>query len=129
MIGQLRPRPEVLLLNDTDADQAEVALVVADSIHEPALRILRALYSRGNSTTPDRASLHAPGRAASLTTLGYGLDEPRSNRIAARPDAGTRDPATFRDERFAADPDGVDRSRSSLGHDLDLHSMPEVVVV
>lgn len=43
VISQLRPRPEVLLLDDTAADQAEVALLVADGVDEPALRTLRAL--------------------------------------------------------------------------------------
>jgi len=51
VIGQLRPRPEVLLLDDTEADQAEVTLVVADTVDEPTLRILRALYRQGNATT------------------------------------------------------------------------------
>ncbi|WP_231605721.1 response regulator transcription factor [Micromonospora sp. HK10] len=43
VISQLRPRPEVLLLDDAAADQAEVALLVADGVDEPALRTLRAL--------------------------------------------------------------------------------------
>ncbi|MFI7425896.1 hypothetical protein ACIBPB_02810 [Micromonospora sp. NPDC049836] len=33
----------MLLLDDVEADQAEVALVVGDSVNEPTLRTLRAL--------------------------------------------------------------------------------------
>nr|WP_030501050.1 response regulator transcription factor [Micromonospora purpureochromogenes] len=46
MVSQLRPRPEVLLLDDVEADQADVTLVVCDSVDEPTLRALRALRSR-----------------------------------------------------------------------------------
>ncbi|MFG1953950.1 LuxR C-terminal-related transcriptional regulator [Micromonospora sp. NPDC048830] len=46
VIGQLRPRPEVLLLDDTEADQAQATLVIADSVDEPTLRALRALRIR-----------------------------------------------------------------------------------
>ncbi len=46
VVSQLRPRPEVLLLDDVEADQAEVTLVVCDSVNEPTLRALRALRSR-----------------------------------------------------------------------------------
>ncbi|MEV0431273.1 response regulator transcription factor [Micromonospora sp. NPDC050495] len=46
LVSQLRPRPEVLLLDDAEADQAEVTLVVCDSVNEPTLRTLRALRRR-----------------------------------------------------------------------------------
>ena len=46
LASQLRPRPEVLLLDDTEADQAEVTLVVCDTVTEPTLRTLRALRRR-----------------------------------------------------------------------------------
>ncbi|MEV0428248.1 response regulator transcription factor [Micromonospora sp. NPDC050495] len=46
LLSQLRPRPEVLLLDDVEADQAEVTLVVCDSVNEPTLRTLRALRRR-----------------------------------------------------------------------------------
>ncbi|MFG1951412.1 LuxR C-terminal-related transcriptional regulator [Micromonospora sp. NPDC048830] len=49
VVSQLRPRPEVLLLDDAEADQADVAVVVTDGIDEPTLRTLRALRSRGTS--------------------------------------------------------------------------------
>jgi DNA-binding NarL/FixJ family response regulator len=47
VVSQLRPRPEVLLLDDAEADQAEVAVVVTDGVDEATLRTLRALRSRG----------------------------------------------------------------------------------
>ncbi|MBC8991527.1 response regulator transcription factor [Micromonospora chalcea] len=49
VVSQLRPRPEVLLLDDAGADQAEVTILVADDVDEPTLRILRTL--RGQRTT------------------------------------------------------------------------------
>ena len=49
MVSQLRPRPEVLLLDESEADQAVVSVVVSDGIDEPTLRTLRALRSRNRS--------------------------------------------------------------------------------
>ncbi|MFU8850485.1 LuxR C-terminal-related transcriptional regulator [Micromonospora sp. SL1-18] len=49
VVSQLRPRPEVLLLDETEAEQAAVALIISDSIDEPTLRTLRALRSRSKS--------------------------------------------------------------------------------
>jgi len=49
LIGQLRPRPEVRVLDGTEAGQAEVTLVVADGVDEPALRMLRTLHRSGQS--------------------------------------------------------------------------------
>ncbi|PZF90844.1 response regulator transcription factor [Micromonospora endophytica] len=46
VVSQLRPRPEVLLLDETEADQAAVAVIISDTIDEPTLRTLRALRSR-----------------------------------------------------------------------------------
>jgi DNA-binding NarL/FixJ family response regulator len=47
LISQLRPRPEVLLLDEEELDRARVALVISDSIDERALQTLRSLRSRG----------------------------------------------------------------------------------
>ncbi|MEV4847667.1 response regulator transcription factor [Micromonospora matsumotoense] len=49
VVSQLRPRPEVLLLDESEADQAVVSVVVSDGIDEPTLRTLRALRSRNRS--------------------------------------------------------------------------------
>lgn len=43
LASQLRPRPEVLVLDDDERDHAEVGVVVTDAIDEEALRALRAL--------------------------------------------------------------------------------------
>jgi DNA-binding NarL/FixJ family response regulator len=45
--GQLRARPEVLLLEDGDVDRAEVALVVVDEIDDEAIRVVRAIQRNG----------------------------------------------------------------------------------
>ena len=47
--SQLRPRPEVLVLEGVDAGEATVSLVVADRVAEPSLRAIRALRQRGTS--------------------------------------------------------------------------------
>ena len=47
--SQLRPRPEVLVLEGDDAGEATVSLVVADRVAEPSLRAIRALRQRGTS--------------------------------------------------------------------------------
>ncbi|WP_432956121.1 LuxR C-terminal-related transcriptional regulator [Micromonospora haikouensis] len=49
VVSQLRPRPEVLLLDYAEADRAEVAVIIADGIDEATLRTLRALRARGTS--------------------------------------------------------------------------------
>jgi DNA-binding NarL/FixJ family response regulator len=47
--SQLKPRPEVLVLEGADADEATVSLVVADRVAEPSLRAIRALRQRATS--------------------------------------------------------------------------------
>jgi len=47
LVSQLRPRPEILLLNDDELDDAKVAVVVSDAIDEMTLQTLRSLRSRG----------------------------------------------------------------------------------
>jgi DNA-binding NarL/FixJ family response regulator len=44
---QLRPRPEVRILDDAERDQAEVGLVVADAVDDYALQALRSLRCSG----------------------------------------------------------------------------------
>ena len=41
--SQLRARPEVLIVDQSDLDQAVVAVVVADVVDEPTLRVMRAM--------------------------------------------------------------------------------------
>jgi len=45
--GQLRVRPEVLLVDSADIDQAEVAVVVVDQIDDEAVRVVRAIQRNG----------------------------------------------------------------------------------
>jgi DNA-binding NarL/FixJ family response regulator len=45
--SQLRPRPEVLVLDDTDALRARVSLVVADRVSEGPLCLMRSLRHQG----------------------------------------------------------------------------------
>ncbi|RZU51571.1 DNA-binding NarL/FixJ family response regulator [Krasilnikovia cinnamomea] len=47
--SQLRPRPEVRVLDSGDVEDATVSLVVADRVGEPALRAIRTLRQRGTS--------------------------------------------------------------------------------
>jgi DNA-binding NarL/FixJ family response regulator len=47
--SQLRPRPEVRVLDGDVPDGATVALVVADRVGQPALRAIRSLRQRGTS--------------------------------------------------------------------------------
>ncbi|MFJ8579418.1 response regulator transcription factor [Micromonospora sp. NPDC093277] len=49
VIGLLRPRPEVLLLHDAETDQADVAVIIGDSVDEATLRSLRSLHCRGGT--------------------------------------------------------------------------------
>lgn len=47
--SQLRPRPEVLVLEDEEPTRAAVAVVVADDVGEQTLGMLRMLRARGMS--------------------------------------------------------------------------------
>ena len=47
--GQLRPRPEVLVLADEERENAKVAVVVTDRVTEETLRVLRTLSRTGNA--------------------------------------------------------------------------------
>ncbi len=48
VVSQLRPRPETQLVDPGDLDQAEVAVVVTESVDEEVLRTLRAIQ-RGSA--------------------------------------------------------------------------------
>jgi DNA-binding NarL/FixJ family response regulator len=45
--AQLRPRPEVVVVDEGEVDTAEVAIVVADDVDEDAIRVIRALQRNG----------------------------------------------------------------------------------
>jgi DNA-binding NarL/FixJ family response regulator len=46
VVSHLRPRPEVLVLDDDGIERAEVALIVTDHLSEDALRTMRAFRRR-----------------------------------------------------------------------------------
>jgi DNA-binding NarL/FixJ family response regulator len=45
--AQLRPRPEVVVVDEGEVDTAKVAIVVADDVDEDAIRVIRALQRNG----------------------------------------------------------------------------------
>jgi DNA-binding NarL/FixJ family response regulator len=47
LASQLRPRPEVLVLDEAERDRAEVGVVVTDTITEEPMRALRAMRCAG----------------------------------------------------------------------------------
>jgi DNA-binding NarL/FixJ family response regulator len=47
LASQLRPRPEVRVVEAAEAERAQVALVVSDRVSEPALRLIRTLQRNG----------------------------------------------------------------------------------
>jgi DNA-binding NarL/FixJ family response regulator len=44
---QLRPRPEVWVIDDAEPDAAEVAVVVSDAVDDPTTTVIRALQRNG----------------------------------------------------------------------------------
>src|SRR4051794_25749288 len=49
--SQLRPRPEVRVVGDEEADQARVAVVVVDSVDDDAIHLLHIVQRCGDSRT------------------------------------------------------------------------------
>jgi DNA-binding NarL/FixJ family response regulator len=47
VVSQLRPRPEILVVDDSDLDRAQVAVVVSDLVDDDCLRVLRAVQRGG----------------------------------------------------------------------------------
>jgi DNA-binding NarL/FixJ family response regulator len=47
LASQLRPRPEILLLDEADLARARVAVVASDGVSDETLRVMRSLRSRG----------------------------------------------------------------------------------
>jgi DNA-binding NarL/FixJ family response regulator len=45
--AQLRPRPEIHVLEEAEVDQASVAIVVADDLDDSATRVIRAIQRNG----------------------------------------------------------------------------------
>jgi DNA-binding NarL/FixJ family response regulator len=49
VVSELRPRPEVRVVGAQDADRAAVVVVVADSVDEEALKLLRTVQRQGTA--------------------------------------------------------------------------------
>src|SRR3954449_4814217 len=47
VISQLRPRPEVSIVEECDLDRAQVAVIVTDVVDAESLRVLRAVQRGG----------------------------------------------------------------------------------
>lgn len=47
VVSELRPRPEIALLQATELDQADVAVVLVDEVDDEAVQQLRALHQQG----------------------------------------------------------------------------------
>jgi DNA-binding NarL/FixJ family response regulator len=47
LASQLRPRPEILLLDEAELERARVAVVASDSVGDETLQVMRSLRSRG----------------------------------------------------------------------------------
>jgi DNA-binding NarL/FixJ family response regulator len=47
VVSQLRPRPEILIVDDGELDRAQVAVVVTDVLDEESVRVLRAVQRGG----------------------------------------------------------------------------------
>ena len=65
--GQLRARPEVYVLADSEVDAAQVAILVFDVIDEAAVRVVRAVQRNGcPRTTPGREPPRRAGHAGGI---------------------------------------------------------------
>lgn len=51
VVSQLRPRPEVTLLQAADLDKADVAVVIVDEVDDDAVQRLRAVHQHGVAHT------------------------------------------------------------------------------
>ncbi len=49
--SQLRPRPEVRVVGEDEADRAQVAVVVVDGVDDDAIQLLHVVQRRGDSRT------------------------------------------------------------------------------
>ena len=69
VVSELRPRPEICLVNESELHRAHVAVIVTDTLDEHTLRVLRAVQRGGVprtvlvATTLDDAALIAAAEA------------------------------------------------------------------
>jgi DNA-binding NarL/FixJ family response regulator len=49
VLARLRPQPDIEVVDGSDIDKAEVAIVVADSVDDATIRTVRSLHRQGSS--------------------------------------------------------------------------------
>ncbi len=113
VISQLRPRPEIRVVDDTEVDHADVAVVVADALDEETTRVIRALR-RGDrprivlvATSLDDAALVTAAEAGVGGLL---------RRADATPDAIVRTVVRVASGQGDVPPDLLGRLLDQLGH-------------
>jgi DNA-binding NarL/FixJ family response regulator len=70
VVSQLRPRPEILVVDEGDLDRAQVAVVVTDVLDEPSVRVLRAVQRGGVPRTVLVAGVLDDGALAAAAEAG-----------------------------------------------------------
>jgi DNA-binding NarL/FixJ family response regulator len=70
VVSQLRPRPEILIVDDSDLDRAQVAVVVTDVLDEQTVRVLRAVQRGGVPRTLLVAAVLDDGALAAAAEAG-----------------------------------------------------------
>jgi DNA-binding NarL/FixJ family response regulator len=82
--SQLRPRPEVLVVGDVEREEAEVGVVVTDTISDEAVRALRAMRCAGIHRLIVVAGLIDDGDLVTLIELGVAGVVRRADATADR---------------------------------------------
>ncbi|MER5630454.1 helix-turn-helix transcriptional regulator [Streptomyces nitrosporeus] len=70
MVHQLRPRPEIELIQDQEADRAQVSLVVVDVVNEPTVQLLHRLQRNNSTRTGLVVGFFEPGALQTLIECG-----------------------------------------------------------
>jgi DNA-binding NarL/FixJ family response regulator len=70
VVSQLRPRPEVCIVDDHDLDRARVAVIVTDVVDAESLRVLRAVQRGGVPRTVLVASVLDDAAVAAAAEAG-----------------------------------------------------------
>ncbi len=70
VVSQLRPRPEILVVDEGDLDRAQVAVVVTDVLDEASVRVLRAVQRGGVPRTVLVAGVLDDGALAAAAEAG-----------------------------------------------------------
>src|SRR4051794_36501775 len=101
--SQLRGRPEIAVVDQGNIDAAQVAVVVADAVDEPVLRVLRAIQRGGIPRTVLVASILDDASVVSAAEAGAPAPPRRAAAAPGRPGPG-RGPGAPRGGRRAGAP-------------------------